>query len=225
MNPNEPLRVETTLERAYSLPDEMTSAIGMNSHVIVFGLNPIDVVDCELERSPTIANDDLAHPARATQSFDQCPQPFLLDREFATLQSRSRRLQRLMQSIRVRRLQQVVRRMNFERFDSVMIVRCYKDHGGSCGGLERLEKREAIESRHFNVEEHYIDRSCSKDYSRRVGVCRLPDAHCALDFVEKQSQMMAREALVIHDENSQALRHRERSGIDSETTAPPPSAS
>ena len=102
------------------------------------------------------------------------------------------------------RLEQIVERGDLERADRILVVRGHEDHRRHALRSDRVDDREAVHPRHLHVEQHQVRRLLANDGDRLASVARFRYGLDAGLTAEQQLQPLARERLVVHDENLQS---------------------
>ena len=108
------------------------------------------------------------------------------------------------------RLEQIVDRGDLERPDRILVVRGHEDHRWHPLCSNGLDDRKAVGSRHLHVEEHQVRLLLANEGDRLSSVSRFRDGFDLRLTAEQPLQPLARERLVVHDENPQS--HRPSSG-------------
>ncbi len=135
--------------------------------------------------------------------FEQPPLEFAAGAAFDLLPGAR---DRLLEPIAVERLEQIVERVNVEGAQRVRVVGGDEDHERHARRADGLDDVEPAVARHLHVEEDEIGLQFLDRGNRRHAIGALRDDVHAGFAGEQRSQPLARERLVIRDENTSAWR-------------------
>ena len=118
----------------------------------------------------------------------------------------ARALDRLLQALRLDRLQQVVDRVHLERLDRVLVERGHEDDVACQLPLDQPARHlEARQPGHLHVQEHHVGLQALDGSQRLEAVGRLPHHLDVAELAEQEAQLVARQLFVVDDDRSQRL--------------------
>ena len=121
--------------------------------------------------------------------------------------SRAGAVDRLPEAIGGYRLEQVVERTDFERPESMFVIRCHEHHRGHRLGANGLDHIESCAVRHLDVEQHEVRAKGANGISRALSIFGLTNDRDATIGVQHAAQSHPGGRLVI-DQQHAKLRHR-----------------
>jgi hypothetical protein len=133
-------------------------------------------------------------------------------------------LQRVSKALVVKRLQQIVERMNLKRFQGILIKRRHKDHRLNVLSTDAPQHVKPIHLGHLNVEKDQIRRVRLDRFHRLTSIATLvKDLNLSISL-EQQTKIAARQRLVVNNQSPDLSRHYAEvlNGIRITTSTPPP---
>lgn len=203
VNTDEEAGVEAPLERRDRLANQVDRLPGVDPQIVVGGLEPVDVLDANrLDSTAGTDRDSAQGTARIGAGLEETPQ--LLDDFSGVLCAlASDSLESLPEPKPIEGLQQIVDRFDLESPDRVLVVRRDEHDGGQVVVRQLLDDREAVHSRHLDVEEDDVGMVLPDSFDRFGSIGGLADDTDGLGLGKESPELVARQPLVVDDQDAQ----------------------